>query len=152
MKNILAVLSLAIIVLGAFIYMLQDGLKDEKKPDHTSEPALSGTHAGDVVPQTEQEKESPLQKMQEKYVVLKEARRELKLTLSRLGSRLRKTEFSPDKATEISRLMSRANYSLKNPRLLGAFSSEEEIDQELEKVQSLQNKLHEIRKLLDNNE
>lgn len=143
MKKTLIILLLGIFIVAGYIFSHQDA----DLPVEESVPVVAQNVEEEK--ETEVTEESNLQKMQGKYASLKEARKELKLTLSRLASRLRKAEFSPEQAADIGKLMRKANYALKNPKLLGAFSSVDQIEQELEKVQSLQHNLQEVRLLLD---
>ncbi len=83
------------------------------------------------------------------YSKLKEARKQLKVRLSRLSSRLRRAKFSPEQAKSISYDMRRGNYLLKNPKLLGAFSSAQGIESELEQLSAVDHKLDAIKQLLD---
>ncbi|MFK8068845.1 MAG: hypothetical protein AB8D52_11410 [Gammaproteobacteria bacterium] len=87
--------------------------------------------------------------MLSKFSDLKELRKKTKMRVSRLSSRLRRSEFSPDQAKTISQDMRQAGYLLKNPKLLGAFSSPEEIDQEHVQLSDANIKLDSIKQALD---
>lgn len=83
------------------------------------------------------------------FAELKEARKLVKMRLSRLSSRLRRAKFSPEQAKQISKDMRRGNYLLKNPKLLGAFSSVAEINKERKQLSDVDSKLDAVKLLLD---
>ena len=99
--------------------------------------------------EVDNEKDLKLEKMQVSYAELKEARKKTSMHLSRLSSRLRRSEFPPEQAKTISQDMRSANYRLKNPKLLGAFSDVDEIDSELQQLSEITAKLDKIKNLLD---
>lgn len=116
-----------------------------------SEPSdvTSSTVSEETIPEAKPATPSKLDAMQARFDTLKEARKLTKLQVSRLSSRLSRSEFPPEQAKAISQQMRRANYMLKNPRLLGAFSSVDEIETEITSLQHVNVKLDEIKKLLD---
>jgi len=89
------------------------------------------------------------QQMAEKFTDLKAIRKKITMRLSRLSSRLRRSEFPPEEAKTISQDMRRAGYLLKNPKLLGAFSDLREIEDEIEQLSDINVKLDAIKKSLD---
>lgn len=97
----------------------------------------------------EEEQDLRRQQMKDRFAELKEFRKKIKMRLSRLSSRLRRTEFPSDQAKVISQNMRRGNYFLKNPKLLGAFSNIEEIDREFEQLSEINMKLDGIKQILD---
>ncbi len=95
------------------------------------------------------EQEVRRQLMHSKFSDLKEIRKKIKMRVSRLSSRLRRSEFPPEQARTISQDMRQAGYLLKNPKLLGAFSSPEEIEQEFIQLSDVNVKLDSIKQVLD---
>jgi hypothetical protein len=89
------------------------------------------------------------QQMADKFVDLKAIRKKIRMRLSRLSSRLRRSEFPPEEAKTISQDMRRAGYLLKNPKLLGAFSNPAEIEDEIEQLSNIDVILEAIKKSLD---
>jgi|GEM_PF-2416820 len=149
MRKVVSVLLLLVIAEGVYYYLIPG--KDAQKQSLTQEK-VSGTvteKTETLKQKVENDQEIKLQKMQARYADLKESRKKTRRLLSRLSSRLRHTEFPPEQARKISQKMRRANYQLKNPKLLGAFSDIQEIEHEIEKFNDINAKLDEIKKLLD---
>lgn len=93
--------------------------------------------------------ETKLDRMRASFDQLVEMRKEMRLRLGRLSSRLRRSEFSPEKANEIAKQMRQANQKLKNPKLLGAFSNVKEINDEIASLERINVRLDAIKQLLD---
>lgn len=79
--------------------------------------------------------------MRAAYAELEQARDTVRLQLGRLKSRTWKLQVSPDQARAITEQMQRGYAILKNPPMLGAFSSAGEIRRELAKVTGMADKL-----------
>lgn len=79
--------------------------------------------------------------MRSAYAELEQARNDVRLQLGKLKSRLWKIETSPDQVRAIREQMQKGYATLKNPPMLGAFSSVDEIRQELARVTVLSNRL-----------
>ena len=79
--------------------------------------------------------------MRSAYAELEQARNDMRLQLGRLKTRLWKVEVSPARARAIRDQLQQGYAALKNPPMLGAFSSVDEIRQELARVTVLSNRL-----------
>ena len=79
--------------------------------------------------------------MRAEYARLEQARDTVRLQLGRLNSRIWKLQVSPEQARTIRDQMRQGYAMLKNPPMLGAFSSAGEIRKELAKVTRLADKL-----------
>lgn len=79
--------------------------------------------------------------MRAAYAELEQARDTVRLQLGRLKSRTWKLQVSPDQARSITEQMQQGYAILKNPPMLGAFSSAGEIRRELAKVTRIADKL-----------
>ncbi len=79
--------------------------------------------------------------MRAEYARLEQARDTVRLQLGRLNSRIWKLQVSPDQARTIRDQMRQGYALLKNPPMLGAFSSAAEIRKELAKVTRIADKL-----------
>ena len=148
MRKVLIVLSL-LMVAGLIYYVIPVRQHQEiiqKSEDATATVSIEAEMQKQEV---DNEQDLKLEKMQVSYAELKEARKTTSMRLSRLSSRLRRSEFPSEQAKTISQDMRSANYRLKNPKLLGAFSDVDEIDSELEQLSIITIKLDKIKNLLD---
>ena len=148
MRKVLIVLSL-LMVAGLIYYVIPARQHQEiiqKSEDATATVSIEAEMQKQEV---DNEQDLKLEKMQVSYAELKEARKKTSMRLSRLSSRLRRSEFPSEQAKTISQDMRSANYRLKNPKLLGAFSDVDEIDSELEQLSIITIKLDKIKNLLD---
>jgi Tfp pilus assembly protein PilO len=150
MRKVFIVMFLLIIAVGLYYYFAIFSNNDQKQPLELEKATV------EVFDQTESQNQikendldMKLQKMEARYADLKELRKKMKMRLSRLSSRLRRSEFPPEQARTISQDMRRASYLLKNPKLLGAFSDIKEIEDEIEQLSDISVKLDEIKRLLD---
>lgn len=146
MKNFLLVLVILLITIAAYyFYSNIPGPAPEADPPQsiTIEPTTP------VEPQPVNETDLKLQQMEAHFAALTDARKKMRLRLGRLSSRLRRVEFAPDQAKAISDQMLRANHLLKNPRLLGAFSSVDDIQREIDQLASVNSQLDDIKQILD---
>ena len=144
MKKVIVVSGLLVIVW--FIYHTTSGGNGQIPPNElvVVEPVKTNTKQS-----PENEQDLKRQQMADKFVDLKAIRKKISMRLSRLSSRLRRSEFPPEEAKTISQDMRRAGYLLKNPKLLGAFSDPTEIEDEIEQLSDINVKLDEIKKSLD---
>ncbi len=101
--------------------------------------------------QTEAESQK-IERMQEAYALLEKARTKLKRQLSLLKHEMWGRKFEPAQAKEINELMLNAHKFNKLPPMLGAFSSAEEIQDELDKVNFAIKSLEEVQKMLESSE
>lgn len=154
MRSVLVMLSLLMIV-GGF-YLINSGKKDQNLESARTETLSGNVVESEIDPPDEDQKvsaadeeEARRQEMVSKFSDLKEIRKTTKMRLSRLSSRLRRSEFSPEQAKKISQDMRRAGYLIKNPKLLGAFSDPGEIDQEIDQLSDVNIKLDAIKQALD---
>ena len=149
MRKMLIVLCL--VVAAGFIYFAS--LEKDKREVQSieEESGIAEAVKSDVQKQDAgtSEQDLKLETMLGRFAELKEDRKKMKMRLSRLSSRLRRSEFPPDQAKTISQDMRLANYLLKDPKLLGAFSDSKEIEHEIEKLSDINVKLDAIKKLLD---
>lgn len=146
MRNMLLLLVVLLIVAAVYYFSLNTpGTAPQvESPHNQSDETLTS-----VKPQPVNEADQKLLQMETRYAALTDARKKMKLRLGRLSSRLRRVEFAPDQAKVISEQMLRANYLLKNPRLLGAFSSVDDIQQEIDQLSDVNRKLDDIKQMLD---
>ena len=79
--------------------------------------------------------------MRAEYEKLEQARDGVRKQLARLKSRLWKLRVPPDRARAIQEQLAQGHALLKNPPLLGAFSSVDEIARETEKVNGVSARL-----------
>ena len=103
---------------------------------------------GEAVPSHPQEPEHDVSgdkkriaAMRAEYARLEQARATVRLQLGRLKARTWKLQVSPDQARTIHDQMLQGYAILKNPPMLGAFSSAGEIRKELAKVTRIADKL-----------
>ncbi len=144
MKKVIVVLCLLVIVWFIYHTIFGENGQVPSKELETVEPVKTN-----IKQSSENEQDLKRQQMADKYVDLKAIRKKISMRLSRLSSRLRRSEFPPEEAKTISQDMRRAGYLLKNPKLLGAFSSPQEIEDEIEQLSDLDIKLDTIKKTLD---
>ena len=107
----------------------------------------------EALPSAEMEQQSAAElekteRMHEVYASLEKARTKLKRQLARLKHEMWGREFEPAQAKEINQLMLNAHRFNKLPPMLGAFSSPEEIQAELDKVNFAIKSLEEIQVML----
>ena len=146
MRNMLLLLVVLLIVAAVYYFSLNTpGTTPQVESPHIQ----SVETLTSVNPQPVNEADQKLLQMETRYAALTDARKKMKLRLGRLSSRLRRVEFAPDQAKVISEQMLRANYLLKNPRLLGAFSSVDDIQQEIDQLSDVNRKLDDIKQMLD---
>ena len=141
-KNIVFTAIVLIAAATAYSFLSLDGTvgRDETEPDNVqSSHAKSPMHAEPGPPQTAGQKRR--EAMHAEYVKLEQARDAVRKRLGILKSRLWKLRVSPDRARVIQEQMRQGYALLKNPPLLGAFSSADEITREIEKVNRVSDRL-----------
>ena len=80
-------------------------------------------------------------RMRVEYAELELARDGIRRQLGKLRSRLWKLQVPPDQARAITKQMQRGYAALKNPPMLGAFSSVGDISKETNRIKEIGNKL-----------
>ena len=133
-----------VVIIGASAYLLlnldRTANTDQEQPDMVLSSATGPAH-----PQMTERDVSGGKKriaaMRAAYAELEQARDTVRLQLGRLKSRTWKLQVSPDQARAITEQMQQGYAVLKNPPMLGAFSSAGEIRRELAKVTRIADKL-----------
>jgi len=120
-------------------------------PDRTLERDQAvqvGAKSQEEAPTAEQALEQELSadrkrraRMRAEYTELELARDGIRRQLGKLRSRLWKLQVPPDQARAITEQMQRGYAALKNPPMLGAFSSVGEISKETARIKDIGNKL-----------
>jgi Pyruvate/2-oxoacid:ferredoxin oxidoreductase gamma subunit len=82
--------------------------------------------------------------MKKAYSELEQERKNLKRNIARLKHEMWGLRFPPDKAKQISETVLSAARLIKNPPMLGAFSSVQQIQDEINKVTFAQNSLEQV--------
>jgi len=134
----------AVIILALGFVFLWPGPGDEPAvrpgPEHhrvsrepVTEPVAADTRLAD---------------MKAAYRALEQARRELRSRANLMKSKIWGLELPPEQAREVSRKLRQTYAYLKNPPMLGAFQGADAIENETEKVQSLQRDVDEIETLI----
>lgn len=85
------------------------------------------------------------------YEILEDARKKLKRHIAQLKHDMWGMKFAPDTAKKISTVVLSASKLLKNPHMLGAFSSVEGIKDEIAKVNFAEKSLEEVDKMIQMN-
>ena len=122
----------------------QEAVRQDKTEQAVQTEALSSA-------KLEQQSAAELEKierMQEVYASLEKARTKLKRQLARLKHEMWGRKFEPAQAKEINQLMLNAHKFNKLPPMLGAFSSPEEIQTELDKINFAIKSLEEVQTML----
>ena len=133
-------LALAAGVAG-YLFLISGGMV---KRDGEAPTVLSPLEAPPVQPAPEPEVSEDRKRiaaMRAGYAELEQARDTVRRQLARLKSKLWKLKVPPDQARAISEQVQRGHALLKNPPMLGAFSSVGEIRQELARINRVSNKL-----------
>jgi cell division protein FtsB len=89
--------------------------------------------------------------MTAEYQILEQERKKLKRHIAKLKHDLWGLKFAPDKAKEISTTVLGASKLLKNPGMLGAFSSVEGIKDEIAKIQFSEKSLQQVDIMIEAN-
>ncbi len=130
-----AAVLLAISIIGFLITLrLGMGLWDGDGAQTTEPPALAGTKRADQAPSATAEYEQHFTAMQAEYEHLRRARRALGRKLARAKALTGGVYLPADQANAIMRHTHSGYALLQTPKLLGAFSSPQEIKDELARV------------------
>ena len=92
-----------------------------------------------------------IEQMTAAYDVLEKDRKTLKRRLARLRHDMWDLKFPPEQAREIKEILVNAHKLIKNPDMLGAFSSVDDINNELTKVSFADKSLDRIYQLIEEN-
>ncbi len=87
--------------------------------------------------------------MTAKFEVLEQERKNLKRRLSRLKHEMWGLKFSPEKAKKMNEIMMTAHKLIKNPNMLGAFSSVEGIEDEIAKIQFANKSIDQVSTMIE---
>ncbi len=87
--------------------------------------------------------------MTAEFEILKQERTKLKRRLSRLKHEMWGMKFTPDKAKNINEIMMTAHKLIKNPNMLGAFSSVEGIKDEISKIQFANKSIDQVSAMIE---
>ena len=90
--------------------------------------------------------------MKAEYLILQKDRKNLKRRLSRLKHDMWGLSFDPEMAKKMSEIMLNAYKLIKNPNMLGAFSSVKEIQDEIAKIKFAKNAIKQVRELIEDNQ
>lgn len=80
---------------------------------------------------------------------LEQERKKLKRRLSRLKHEMWGLKFTPEKAKKMNEIMMAAHKLIKNPDMLGAFSSVEEIQDEFAKIQFADKSIDQVSTMIE---
>ncbi len=149
MNKVVIALVLILAIAGMVYFGFMDQEAEEGEAIMEQPQEVVPQESVQVVTELANEEQNKLEVMKARFEELKELRKKTSLRISRIASRLRRSEFPPDKAREIEKDMRKISYMLKTPKLLGAFSSVEEIEEEIESLNSANKKLGEIKTMLD---
>jgi hypothetical protein len=141
-RNIVFTAIVLIAAATAYSFLSLDGTagRDETGPDNVqSGQARSPMHAEPGPARTAEQKRR--EAMRAEYDRLEQARDGVRQQLGILKSRLWKLRVPPDRSRAIQEQMRQGYTLLKNPPLLGAFSSADEIAGETEKVNGVNDRL-----------
>ncbi len=138
-----AIIAIALIAAAtAYSFLSLDGTagKDGSEPDNVqSRQAKPPRHTEPGPARTAEQKRR--EAMRTEYDRLEQARDGVRKQLGILKSRLWKLRVPPDRSRAIQEQMRQGYALLKNPPLLGAFSSADEIAREIEKVNGVNDRL-----------
>lgn len=87
--------------------------------------------------------------MTAEFEVLEQERKKLKRRLSRLKHEMWGLKFTPEKAKKMNELMMTAHKLIKNPDMLGAFSSVEGIQDEIAKIQFANKSIDQVNTMIE---
>ncbi len=148
MRKMIVVL-LCLLMVAWFVYCVMYGESEQFLSENEGIAVVKFNESELQKQSLENEQDFKRQQMGDRFADLKEIRKKIRMRLSRLSSRLRRSEFTPEEAKTISQDMRRASYLLKNPKLLGAFSDLREIEDEIEQLSEINIKLDAVKKSLD---
>ena len=148
MRKMIVVL-LCLLMVAWFVYCVMYGESEQVLSENEGIAVVKSDESELQKQSPENEQNFKRQQMGDRFADLKEIRKKIRMRLSRLSSRLRRSEFPPKEAKTISQDMRRASYLLKNPKLLGAFSDLREIEDEIEQLSEINIKLDAVKKSLD---
>lgn len=141
-RNFFIIACVLIVAVTAYSFLSLGRLVNSNKgqPDNVrSQPA---TLTGDPAPVSDEvEEQKRRAAMRAGYDRLEQARDRVRKQLGILKSRLWQRRVPPDRASVIREQMLQGHASLKNPPLLGAFSSLDEIDREIAKMNGVGDRL-----------
>ena len=149
-RNIVFTAIVLIAAATAYSFLSLDGTagRDETGPDNVqSRQAKFPMHAEPGPAQTPEQKRR--EAMRAEYDRLEQAREGVRKQLGILKSRLWKLRVPPDRSRAIQEQMRQGYALLKNPPLLGAFSSADEIAGEIEKVNGVNDRLKSLETDID---
>ncbi len=89
--------------------------------------------------------------MTAEYEILEKERKNLKRRLSRLKHDMWGQKFAPETAKKMSEIMLNSHKLIKNPDMLGAFSSVKGIQDEITKIKFAQSSIEEVSELIEEN-
>ena len=103
---------------------------------------------GEAMAPTPSDEDQRYLAIQQKYQRLEKSRRNLEQRLSRMKAVLWGMEFSPEQGRSITEQLQSGYALLKNRKLLGAYRSEEEIDEDLLKVEFIYQQIKETEQMV----
>lgn len=133
-----------VLVAGATAYSfmsLERTLEGNGAGPDNAEPAQASIPAPPAPDIEDNERRKRRAAMRAEYDRLEQARDTVRKRLGILNSRLWKLRVPPDRARAIQEQVQQGHALLKNPPLLGAFSSVDEIAGEIEKVRGVNDRL-----------
>jgi hypothetical protein len=110
---------------------------------HEVDVSLSGLN-----PPSDDEK---VKLMTAEYEILDKERKSLKRRLSRLKHEMWGLKFAPDKAKKISEIMLGSHKLIRNPDMLGAFSSVKGIQDEIAKIKFAGKSVEQVSEMIEEN-
>lgn len=144
-RNIVFAAIVLIAAATAYSFIRLDGTVTRQEAEPNDAPAGQADSSLSPEPGPAQAAERKRREaMRAEYKKLEQARDEVRKQLAKLKSRLWKLRVPPDRARTIQEQLAQGHALLKNPPLLGAFSSVDEIAGEIEKVDGISARLESL--------
>ena len=141
-RNLILIAIVLLACATAYSFMsLERTLEGNGAGPDNAEPAQASIPVPPVPDIEDNERRKRRAAMRAEYDRLEQARDAVRKQLGILNSRLWKLRVPPDRARAIQEQMQQGHALLKNPPLLGAFSSVDEIAGETEKVRGIKDRL-----------
>ena len=141
-RNIIFIAFILIAAGTGYLFLSSDrALKGDQEAQIGAISQEEAPSVGQAPEQDSSEDKKRIARMRAEYAELEQARDTVRRQLGILRSRVWKLQLPPDQARVITEQMQRGFAVLKNPPLLGAFSSVEDISKEIIRVTETGNKL-----------
>ena len=151
MKGITALIIVILIIFNWKLFWPAGGITvSPVENDNRQIPAFSAKSTGQHIQQPETlVDDQRTELMIAEYTILEKARKNLKSRLARLKHEMWGLKFAVEDARQMNNIILNAHKLMKNPDMLGAFSSVEGIRDEISKVRFAEKSLREIDRLIE---